>query len=213
MAIENLHEVFVHELEDIYYAENRLVEALAKLSAESSKTEVKRAFVSHRRETEGHVRRLRRVFRAIGVKPEEETCQGIEGLIREKRAFTRERPVPEILDFYNVGAAQKVERYEITAYETLIAIGGHLRLGDEVIGWLRENLAEEEAALAKLQGIARGFDVSDVLPREGVEEEDEGAVARVVGRVLGRRGGRARSVGTRSDTSRRGRSARGGVRR
>lgn len=94
----------------------------------------------------------------------------MEGLIKEKKAFLREKPSDELLEFYNVGAAQKVERYEITAYEGLIDMAEKLGM-PEVVDLLEQNLQEEEMTLNRLKAIASEFDVAeeadDELKNEG----------------------------------------------
>jgi ferritin-like metal-binding protein YciE len=91
----------------------------------------------------------------MGQKPEAETCPGIEGLIKEKKTFMREKPSDELVEFFNIGAGQKVERYEITSYESLIDMADKLGMTDAV-QLLEETLQEEEAALNKLKMIASG---------------------------------------------------------
>ena len=120
MAMQTIEELFEHELKDMYGAETSLLDALEQMADESSDREIKRGFAQHRKETQGQIKRIEKIFKSMGQKPEPETCPGIEGLIKEKKVFMRERPTPELLEFYNIGAAQKAERYEITAYENLI---------------------------------------------------------------------------------------------
>jgi ferritin-like metal-binding protein YciE len=165
-----IDELFEHELKDIYGAEQRLLAALEEMAGEAVDKEAKKAFQQHRKETQGQIKRLERAFKAIGVKPEAQPCAGIEGLIKEKKNFSKEKPSEQILDFYNLGAGQKVERYEITAYEGLIEIAqklGH----DEVVDLLSQTLEEEEAALNKLKALASEYEVEQ---NEGEEEEEEG---------------------------------------
>ena len=94
--------------------------ALEEMASESSDREIRKGFAQHRKETQAQIKRLEKVYKSLGQKPESGSCPGIEGLIKEKKAFKREKPSDELLEFYNIGAAQKVERYEITAYEGLI---------------------------------------------------------------------------------------------
>ena len=169
MAMQTIEELFEHELKDMYGAETSLLDALEQMANESSDREIKRGFTQHRKETQGHVKRIEKIFKSIGHKPEAETCPGIEGLIKEKKAFMRERPTPELLEFYNIGAAQKVERYEITAYESLIDMAEKLDMRDAV-ELLEQNLQEEEAALNRLKTLASEFDVTEE-PEEMEEEE------------------------------------------
>jgi ferritin-like metal-binding protein YciE len=135
------------------------------MAQESSDREIKRGFTQHRKETQAQIKRLEKIYRALGRKPESGSCPGIEGLIKEKKLFMREKPSRELLEFYNIGAAQKVERYEITAYESLVDMAEKLGMADAV-DLLEQNLQEEEMALNKLKAIASEFDVA-----EDVEEE------------------------------------------
>jgi ferritin-like metal-binding protein YciE len=165
MAIQTIEELFEHELKDIYGAEQSLVDALQQMADESSDRDIKRGYLQHRKETQGQIKRIEKVFKSMGQKAEAETCAGIEGLIKEKKLFMREKPSAEILEFYNISAGQKVERYEITAYESLIDMAEKLGMSDAV-ELLEQTLQEEEGALNKLKAVASEFEVS-----EDVEEE------------------------------------------
>ena len=167
MAISTIEELFEHELKDIYGAETSLLDALEQMADESDDREIKKGFQQHRKETQGQLKRVEKIFKLLGKKAEAQTCPGIEGLIKEKKAFMKERPTEDLLEFYNIGAAQKVERYEITAYENLIDMADKLGLADAV-ELLEQNLQEEEATLNRLKAVASEFDVS-----EEVEEEEE----------------------------------------
>ena len=170
MVMETIEELFEHELQDIYSAEQSLVDALEQMANESSDREIRKGFTQHRKETQGQIKRLEKIYKTLGRKPESSSCPGIEGLIKEKKAFMREKPSDELLEFYNIGAAQKVERYEITAYEALIDMAEKLAMSD-VVDLLEQNLQEEEMALNKLKSIASEFDVEEEDEEE--EEEDE----------------------------------------
>jgi ferritin-like metal-binding protein YciE len=167
MAMQTIEELFEHELKDMYSAEKTLLDALDQMAAESDDREIRKGFVQHRKDTQGQIKRLEKIFKSIGRKPRAETCHGIEGLLKEKKAFMKERPSPELVEFFNVGAAQKVERYEITSYESLIDMADKLGMADAV-ELLEQNLQEEEAALNRLKMIASEYDV--------MEEEEETAV-------------------------------------
>ncbi len=155
MSVTDIQGLFIHELGDIYYAEQKLVEALGELARESTRQDLQQAFLSHRQETQGHVQRVEQVFQILKMQAKAETCQGIEGLIKEKKNFTsKESPTPDILDTYNIGAAQKTERYEMTAYENLILMAQQLGL-TQAVPLLQQNLQEDQAAFKKLQGLAQ----------------------------------------------------------
>jgi len=168
--MQTIEELFEHELKDMYSAEHALLDALEQMAGESSDREIRKAFTQHRKETQGQIKRLERIFKTMGQKPEKKGCPGIEGLIKEKKGFMREKPSPELLEFYNVGAGQKAERYEITAYENLIDMADKLGMVDAV-ELLEQTLQEEEAALNKLKTIASEFEVADESD-ENVQDED-----------------------------------------
>ena len=175
MAMQTIEELFEHELKDMYSAEHSLLDALEQMAGESADRDVKKAYTQHRKETQGQIKRLEKVFKQLGRKPKAETCPGIEGLIKEKKAFMREKPSDELLEFFNIGAAQKTERYEITAYETLIDMADKLGMTDAV-ELLEQTLLEEEAALNTLKMLASEFDVAEETEEE--EEEAKSATRR-----------------------------------
>ena len=172
MAMQTIEELFEHELKDMYSAEHSLLDALEQMAGESSDRDIRKAFTQHRKETQGQIRRLEKIFKTMGQKPEAETCPGIEGLIKEKKMFLREKPSADLLEFYNVGAAQKTERYEITAYENLIDMADKLGMSDAV-ELLEQNLQEEESTLNRLKTIASEFDVMEEDSDDNVEDEKD----------------------------------------
>ena len=174
MGMETIEELFEHELKDIYSAEHSLLDALAQMADESSDRDIRKVFTQHRRETQGQIKRLERIFKTMGQKPKAEACAGIEGLIKEKKVFMREKPSPELLEFYNVGAAQKTERYEITAYEHLVDMAEKLGMSDAA-ELLEANLQEEETALNRLKGIASEFDVVEEDDSDKTVQDDDKA--------------------------------------
>lgn len=152
--MNTIKELFEHELEDMYYAEHKLVTALGEMASESSDSSIKDAFSTHKMETEGHIKRLDGVFAELGMQPKGVTCQGIEGLIKEKAEFGKERPNPKLLDVYNLGAGAKSERYEISSYEGLIGMAAELGLTESQT-LLSANLKEEEHALSTVRQLAK----------------------------------------------------------
>jgi len=177
MPMQTIEELFEHELQDIYSAEQSLLEALEQMAQESSDREIKRGFMQHRKETQGQIKRLEKIYKSLGQKPESGSCPGVEGLIKEKKLFMREKPSGELLEFYNIGAAQKVERYEITAYESLVDMAEKLGMSD-VVDLLEQNLQEEETALNRLKAIASEFDVAEDVDDEIDAEEEPAASSR-----------------------------------
>ncbi|MEO5930982.1 MAG: DUF892 family protein [Candidatus Kapaibacterium sp.] len=170
MAVKTLSELFEHDLKDIYYAEHRLVGALEELAGESKNREIKRAFTNHKKETLGQIKRLKQVFKLFGEAPEAEKCPAIEGLLKEKKDFTKkEKPTPGILEYANLTAAAKTERYEITAYEALIEIAQVLGM-DKAVELLSANLQEEEAALATVKALSQEYNKAPLMTEEDKTE-------------------------------------------
>ena len=162
-------EFFIHGLTDIYDAEQQLVEALGELEQDSSLSQLKKAFASHRAQTEKQVERLQQCFELLGEQPEETECYGIRGIIREKKSFMEEEPSPDLIDVFNVGGAIKTELYEIAEYESLIDLAEELG-ENKIAKLLGQTLKEEEATLKKMQEFER-----KVKPEQmGAEEEEEG---------------------------------------
>jgi ferritin-like metal-binding protein YciE len=177
MAMQTIEELFEHELQDIYSAEQSLLDALEQMAQESSDREIKRGFMQHRKETQAQIKRLEKIYKSLGQKPESGSCPGVEGLIKEKKLFMRQKPSSELLEFYNIGAAQKVERYEITAYESLVDMAEKLGMAD-VVELLEQNLQEEEMALNKLKAISSEFDVAVDVDEELEAAEEPAASSR-----------------------------------
>ena len=161
MSVSSLRDLFVHDLEDVYYAENELLDVLSELAEQTEDEEIAQAFRDHREETEGHVDRLDQVFEKLGQEPEHEECEGIEGLITEHEEFLEMDSDQDVLDLHNLVAAQKTEHYEIAAYGNLAVIAD--RLGEGEVGDpLHETLEEEKAALDKVATLTEEFDVQRV---------------------------------------------------
>jgi Mn-containing catalase len=162
------HELFVHGLTDMLDGERQLVEALQELSDDSSNDQLKKAFASHRKETERQIERLTQCFELLGETPEDTECKGLKGLIAEKEAFMEEEPESDILDVFQVGAAIKAETYEICEYKSLIEMAGEMG-HTKVARLLRENLAEERAALKKMEGFSKKLKPNEMMTAEQEE--------------------------------------------
>ncbi|MBI4044989.1 MAG: ferritin-like domain-containing protein [Candidatus Diapherotrites archaeon] len=162
MPMEKVEDLFVHELKDIYYAEKHLEKALQTLATESHRPELKKAFDAHKAEKQEHVKRLERVFDEITVKAAGEPCDGVIGLSMEKKAFSKKNPSKEINDLFNINAAIKAERYEISAYESLSKMAKEMNLMDSSV-LLEKNLKEEQRALEKMRQFAREADIKKLI--------------------------------------------------
>ena len=152
--MQTAHEFFIHELGDMLDAEQKLVEALGEQAEESSRPELQKAFQAHQAQTEKQVDRLHQVFESIEEQPEETECKGLKGLIEEHDSFKEEDPSEDLMDIFNVVAATKVERYEISSYESLIRLAqlmGHKK----AVKLLNQNLKEEQQTLKKMEGFSK----------------------------------------------------------
>jgi len=158
MKVENLRELLVDELRDLYSAETQLTKALPKVVKHVSSTQLKQAIEHHFRETEGHVTRLEQVFQKLGQNPKGKTCDGMKGLIDETDERIKGGGDPATLDAGIIADAQRVEHYEISAYGSARTFAG--LLGEqEVVRLLEQTQNEEKAADAKLNEIARSINV------------------------------------------------------
>ena len=148
-------ELFVHELQDMYYAEKTLTKVLPKLASEATDRELSKAFTHHLRETRGQVENLERVFKSIGKSAQAQPCPGIEGIKEEHEHFMQEnQPSKKVLDIHLTGAAARAEHYEIAAYTGLIAKAR--ALGErESVRLLQENLRQEKEALKTVETISK----------------------------------------------------------
>jgi ferritin-like metal-binding protein YciE len=144
-------ELFLHELGDILYAENVLVKALPKMVEEADDADLSSGFEQHLEETREHVQVLQQVFEQLGEKPKAEKCPGIDGIKTEHDEFFSEHdPAPGVADLFLTGAGARAEHYEIAAYSGLITMAN--ALGEsEAASLLEKNLAQEKAALQKLE--------------------------------------------------------------
>ena len=148
-------ELFVHELQDMYYAEQTLTKVLPKLASQSTDRELSKAFTSHLAETKEQIQNLEQVFQNIGKPAKGERCPGIEGIKEEHESFMQENdPTPALLDMHLTGAAARAEHYEIAAYTGLIEKARALGERDSV-KLLQENLRQEKEAAKKVESISK----------------------------------------------------------
>jgi len=153
MKLNTLADLLHHELKDLYSAENQLVEALPKMAEAATNPELKAGFEEHLEQTKGHVERLDEIAGTLGLKLGGHKGKAMEGLIEEGSELIEEDADDSVRDAGLIGAAQRVEHYEIAGYGTARALA--MRLGhDEIAGILEETLAEEKEADAKLTELA-----------------------------------------------------------
>ena len=149
----SLSDLFVQQIEDLYDAEQQMVEALPLMADAASTPDLKRAFSEHLRQTQNHVTRLEQVFRGLDMEPERETCPAMKGLIKEGNDIIKAKGNPAVRDAGLIAAAQRVEHYEIASYGTVRSFAQ--RLGrDDLANILQQTLDEEGEADKKLNAIA-----------------------------------------------------------
>ena len=151
--IETLDDLFVHTLQDIYYAEKRILKALPGMIDKATDRELKRALTDHLEETGNHVTRVEKVFDLHDAEAKAIDCPAIDGIIEEAEEVTGEVDDKGVLDAAIVAAGQAVEHYEITRYGSLIAWAKQLGRNDAA-RLLEQTLGEEKAADKKLTSIA-----------------------------------------------------------
>lgn len=182
MAPNTLADLYVEELKDLYSAEQQILKALPKLIKAAGHDELKHAFETHRRQTEGHVQRLERVFEELGESPKGKKCRGMEGVLEEGDELVKEKPEPSVLDAGLISKAQHVEHYEMAGYgsvSTWATLLGH----SEQARLLRQTLEEEKATDALLSNLATR---SINMDAEGPLTEDQQVADRPRSRTTGR---------------------------
>jgi ferritin-like metal-binding protein YciE len=151
--IKSMEDLFIHGLQDIYYAEKQITKALPKMIEQATNRDLSANLRAHLEETGKQIERLEKVFEKLGKKPSGTNCPAIDGLITEADHTASEVDDKAVLDAALVAAAQAVEHYEICRYGTLIAWAEELG-HDEVVRFLTTNLNEEKAANTKLNTVA-----------------------------------------------------------
>lgn len=151
--IKNLDDLFVHTLQDVLYAEQKITKALPKMIAKVSDPQLQQAFERHLEETRNQITRLEQVFRMHNAEAKAVTCPAIDGIVTEAEEIMGDSKDSEVLDAAALAAAQAVEHYEIARYGTLIAWARQLGRQD-CASVLEQTLEEEKATDLKLTGIA-----------------------------------------------------------
>ena len=151
----NLQDLFVHQLEDLYDAENRLIESLPLMSQAATSPDLKQAFDMHLRQTEGHKARLEEVFHKLNMEAKRETCKAMQGLVKEGEDMISAKGDDKVRDAGLIAAAQRVEHYEMAGYGAVRTYARQLGLQD-VAQTLQRTLDEEGEADKKLTALAEG---------------------------------------------------------
>ena len=154
MPTKTLEELYVDELKDLYNAENQLVKALPKMAKAASSPELKAAFTEHLQQTKGHVQRLEKIFKDLDKSPKGKKCVAMEGLVDEGSEVMDEDFEGAVMDAALIGAAQRVEHYEMAAYGTVIAFA-KVRGESDHASLLQQTLDEEKETDKKLSALSR----------------------------------------------------------
>src|SRR3954449_11084406 len=153
--IKTMNDLFVHQLQDIYYAEQQIVKALPKMADKATDNQLKQGFLTHLDESKVHVQRLEQVFQMHGAEIKAVTCPAIDGIIKEADETAGDVADKKVLDAALINAAQAVEHYEIARYGSLIAWAKQLGRND-CATILQKTLDEEKATDVKLTSLAEG---------------------------------------------------------
>lgn len=151
--IKTMEDLFLHSLQDIYYAENKITKALPDMIEKATNRDLQAGFRTHLEETKNQIARLDKVFQKLGKEPKGTNCPAIDGIIEEANEIAGEIDDKAVLDAALITSAQAVEHYEINRYGTLIAWAEELG-HDEVVRLLTTNLNEEKATNTKLTTLA-----------------------------------------------------------
>ncbi|MYZ45326.1 ferritin-like domain-containing protein [Achromobacter sp. KS-M25] len=168
MSVKTLHDLFVHDLSDIYSAEKQLSKALPKMARAATDPMLAQAFTDHLAETHGQIERIDQIVESMQIKLKRIKCAAMEGLVEEGKEVIEEVEEGPVRDAALIGAAQKVEHYEIASYGTLAALAKHLDQPDAV-KLLLETLQEEKSTDDKLSKMAEqgGGNAAAAAGKEG----------------------------------------------
>jgi ferritin-like metal-binding protein YciE len=166
MRNESLKQLYIDELKDLFSAENQLVKALPKMAKAATSEELRSGFEKHLEQTKGHVQRLEEIFESLDESPKGKKCVGMEGLVKEGSEVMEEDFEDAVLDAGLIGAARRVEHYEMAAYETVYELAkvlGHTKHASQ----LEKTLGEETKTDENLAELAKEINTQ---ANEGSEE-------------------------------------------
>lgn len=213
MALHTLEDLYVDHLKELYNAEHQITKALPRMVKKVASPELRNALESHLEQTETQIERLERVFQKMEKSPRGKKCVGMEGLLEEGQEILSEDMEPMLRDSAIIGAAQKVEHYEISAYGTLIAYAR--LLGDEeAVRLFKESLNEESQADELLTKVAESGINQSALQSMGAGQQG-GQQKQRTGQTQGNQGSKMQEGQTQGSQSSRqqGGQSEGGQRR
>jgi ferritin-like metal-binding protein YciE len=153
MELKNLRDLFMHEIRDLYSCERQVLDALPQMEARASSPDLKRAFHDHIEQTRAQARRLEEFFTTAGENPGGVSCEGIKGIIAEGRDMMQSASDPDVCDAGLIGAAQRVEHYEMAGYGCARSYAQ--TLGEDTFAKvLGDTLTEEKRADRRLTELA-----------------------------------------------------------
>ncbi len=153
MSTENLKKLYVAELKDLFSAESQMLKALPKMAKAASAEELRAGFEKHLEQTRGHVQRLEEIFQSLDESPKGKKCVGMEGLVKEGAEVMEEDFDDAVLDAGLIGAARRVEHYEMAAYGVVSELAKVLGYAKHA-SLLEKTLTEETQTDQKLAGLA-----------------------------------------------------------
>ncbi|MEP0548482.1 MAG: ferritin-like domain-containing protein [Rhodothermales bacterium] len=154
MKLNTLHDLYLHQLKDLYSAESQLVDALPDMAKEANHPDLKQAFSEHLQQTKQQKSRLEKIGKNLGEDLDGETCQAMKGLIKEGKEMIKQKAADPVKDAGLIAAAQRVEHYEIAGYGTVCTFAEMLGRHDD-LQLLKETLSEEKNTDDKLNKIAK----------------------------------------------------------
>ena len=171
-GLETLQELLVHELQDLYNAENQLIKALPKMAKKASSDELREAFQEHLGQTEMQAQRIERALSLLDAPVKGRNCDGMQGILEEGKKLMEEDASENVMDAGLIASAQKVEHYEIAAYGSVKA-WAELLGQDEITALLEETLEEEETADKKLSEIAESMVNAEAAMAGGSDDSED----------------------------------------
>lgn len=166
MTISTLEDMFVYQLEEMYYVENELVGVLGDFTSDANTGQLRTAFQEHQEETRTHIKRIESVFDALDRQPQQRESRVFDALVEERSEFRSEAQNEELHDLFDIQAGMKTERIEMTGYQGLIALAKKMDYDDDdVVDPLQDNLSSERSAFHELQGLSEGSKLKSMVSR------------------------------------------------
>jgi ferritin-like metal-binding protein YciE len=172
METAELKELFIDELKDLYNAETQLIKALPKMAKAANSEELRSGFEEHLEQTKGHAQRIEQIFQTLNEKPTGKKCKAMEGLVAEGAEAMEEDFEGEVADAALIGAARRVEHYEMAAYSTVIKFA-ELLGEDQSARLLKQTLEEETDTDEKLVSLLDEFEVQGAKASSSADQDSD----------------------------------------